>query len=827
MKKLILSATLLAFATGMQADEWQKPVYNGPFAPLTAGDTVYIYNTEAKQFMTEGNDWGTHVSVGDEGIKCWINQYVAEGQEWDGVSYTIGNYSAEKKGNYIMFITDGGNVYVDGSTSKTDFLFSFKEAGDKLYNIVGSPANPTWTASGDFEGYLMGRFTNYNNAKDNVITGTGVIYDYYGTDHNFGENEFQTTWAFVTSSDYAAYLSKLTAYKTAEAFKAMIDEAKAFGVDVSSAERVYANTSSTTEELNEAIKALNERILAYYETSVTPSSPKTITTDPCDAITDWSNNINATTWNTQNWIDESWQGFDGNTLNIWGSALNGKASKTMSGLPNGIYVVSIAIYSEKMDGYAFANDNRKSVAGASAGNVYNVTTEVTDGTLTYGFGQDAEGTNWVAIDNATINYYGSGVEAYRYWLNGLLESAPSFDAVTAQTSMIEEYEKVLASVNTATTKEEILAIIPAYEEMLNRINLNVEAYNNLQSAIAKASEMAANDSMNTYYGNKLSDASAENTDVIENHTSSTEELNDIIAEMTALLDAAQEYLWNVEKLSNEMTKAAEIYENYGSTCAPSAADDYTQFVNKYNSTDFSNMSNDDVVAMLNELYNVEFNLQIPAEEASEDNPLDYTAKVNFASFDNGAEGWVNAGFGTCGLNDWNGFADGVVIDKLYLNLWNEKAATVSQTITNLPAGKYVVTISAFADAEGFEVFANDSKLAVITGQNEDGVPHIYDGSNEPGMIEGAPSVYYGNVYKLTVCVGEDGVLTVGARIANDATVWAMIDNIHLTYYGPATAIKSTSLKANSNNASYTLTGQKADATSRGIVISNGKKIMRR
>lgn len=827
IKNFTFIAAFLA-ATSVSA-QWVAPEYSGAFQPFAAGEAVYIYNPEAKQFLTEGNDWGTHLSVGNSGLQFTFNQYAAEGAEWDGESYTIATYSNEKQKDCILFFEAGGNVYVDGSTAKSDFLFSVKEIGNNTYQLFGAPGNPTYNAVGDNVGYLVGRFTGYVNTKDGVETGTGVIYDYAGQDNNFAPGEFQTTWAFVSPADYADYGLKVETYKTAKELESALAEAEKLGVpELDSEKNVFANTSSTKEELEAAIESLKKKTLAYYEVVVTPDNPVVVDKDDCNDITAWTNAINATTWNTQTWIDESWTGLEGTTLNVWGASTVGQAYREFENLPNGIYVVSMAVYSEKLDGYVFANENKKSVAGAAAGNVYEVTTEVTDGTIKYGFGQDTEGTNWIAIDNAQLKYFGAGVEAYRYWLNGLLASAPKFDEATAQTSLVEEYNGVLASVNTAQTKDEILAVIPTYEEVLNRVNLNVAAYEALQSVIKSADEMSANSLINTYYGDKLGDASSTYNEIVENHTLSTEDVQASAKELQNLIDEAQNYIWNVEKFNAELETAAGIYAEFGSTCSVAAAEAYKDFVKK--DFDFSNYTNADMEALLKELYNIEFNLQVPAEVASDDNPVDYTAKINYPSFDDGATGWTNEGWTTCGLNTWNGFADGVVIDATYLNLWNESAANVYQTITDLPNGTYMVQISAFADAEGFQVYANDDYMNVVVGQNAEGAGSIFGTTTE--SVEG--SVWYGNIYQIITNV-TDVTLKIGARQSVDATVWAMIDNVKLTYYGEnssklPTDISNIASKESSESTIYSVNGSRLNSLRKGINIvknANGevKKVL--
>lgn len=827
MKKPLLLLAALAATMGALAGEWQQPSFSGAFQPLTAGDTVYIYNPEAKLFLTEGNDWGTHATVGAAGLRFCVQPCVADGGEWDGQTYYIYDESVKKGGWYRMFITDGGHVYMDNAT-QADSLWQFIPQAGNTYQIKGAETNPVWTASGEMDGYLLGRYTEYENSRDGILTGTGVIYDFYGEDDYYEEGQFQTTWAFVSQADYEAYGVQVKTYEAAIGLGKQIAEAEAMGVTGLDAEKaVYDNTSSTLEEITAAAASTEKKVLAYYEVSVTPETPVIIDADECNSIDGWTNGINASTWNTQTWIDGSWTGFEGTTLNIWSGSLQGKAYKEFTGMPNGIYVVSLAAYAEKMDGYVYANENKKSVAGGAAGAVYQVTTEVTDGILQYGFGQDESGTNWVALDNADVKYYGQGVEAYRFWLNTLLESAPSFDDAIAMDSLVDAYNAVLASVKTVETKDEILGIIPAYEAILNEIDLNIAAYTNLITVSAAADEMATIEGINTYYGENLSDFTTEEVaPILEEHTMGTEAVNAVATQLQALIDEAQQYLWNCESLTSEVETAAGIYDEYKDQCAQEAADAYLNWLETYGQTNFDEYTADAVKTLLDELYDIEFNLQVPVDPASDENPVDYTSKIQYPSFDGGAEGWTNDGWSTCGTNSWNP-TDGEVLDAQYLNLWNEGNAHVYQVITGLPAGAYVLQMSAYADAEGFQVYANKEYMDVLVGTagsnhtNENGTAYIYSNTAEAEPFDG--TVWYGNIYRIATVVGEDGTLEIGARNTNGGALWAMIDKAKLTYYGNGSAIVTeiaeVSTPAKSNIAAiYTVTGAKIPTLQRGINI---------
>lgn len=806
---LLLAAAFAASASLASAGEWQKPVYSGSYQPLTAGDTVYIYNTEAQLFLTEGNDWGTHATVGLTGLRFIVNPYIAEGAEWDGTNYIIQSESIVKESWSQVFITDGGNVYVDLG-KQADYYFTFNALEGNTYQILGSDLNPVWKSSGDLANYMVGRFTGYVDAKNGVETGTGVIFDLGGADSNYNPGEFQTTWAFVSQDDYAAYQLQASTYEAAQSLAAAIDKAESLGVsDLDDEKAVYANTSSTLEELKAAIETVEKKILANAEATVTPDDPMDIFFDSCDNIDNWTNGILADTWNTQTYIDPSWEGFEGTTLNIWSSSLEGSAYVEKEGLPNGIYVVSMAVYSEKIDGLVFANENAVTVAAASAGKTYTVTTNVTDGTLFFGFSQDTPATNWVAIDNVDVKYYGNGVQAYKFWLSSLQNSSSGLDDAIYDSSLKGEYDAVLAKVDNANTDEEILAVIKEYEEVLDKILVSIEAYEALVNAYDSATTIINDPLCNIYYGEKLGDMVQEKMTIVEEHTSNNETVNAAAKEMNELVAEAQNFIWKVEKFNSELEKAAAIYAEYSESCTAAAREDYEAFMAANNPLKADDLTAADVESLISRLYDIEFNLTVKDVPATDDAPADYTAKI-FNPTIIGTEGWTNDGWSTCGNNTWFGFTneEGASSgDGNYLNLWNVGPARVYQTLTNLPAGAYTLTCGAFADAEGLEVYANESAVAIPAGQDE--------------------TLGYMRLYSVDVIVGEDGILEIGVRSTSEGQVWGMADEFRLAYKGTdseiCVGINGVQTAKPSDKAATLLSGVKAGRAANGIIVKNNKK----
>lgn len=791
------SRALLAFGEG-----WQPPVFNGQTQPLSEQEQVYIYNTESKLFLTEGNDWGTHASVGADGLPFMLEKSLLPNGNWDGASYVIKDKSAVKGGWYNMFIQESGDIYMDYAESG-DISYTFTGKGDGTYTIGVSEMNTVMNPA-HRAGYVMGHYTLYVNQRDQLQTGTGVIFS---DPTSFEPGEFNTSWAFVGEEQYKAYESKMVTYRKALELGELIERARAIGVDVTAAQAVYNNTSSTLEQLEAAMAQLEADIIAYYEEHVTPTNPLDMSgrlaNTTCDAIGGWINETNCIL-STGTWIpDNSDEGsVTGTYVSGWAQDLSGKVYQHVEGLPNGIYQVQMGVLSQKMPMQMFANTNKKNVKVENVFHLYNVITNVGDGTIDLGVEVLETGENWFCVDNPKLMYFGQGVEAYRAWINMLLESAPSFDDAVVQTSLLEEYEGILASVNTAQTKEDILAIIPAYEDVLNRIIDNAAAYAELHAALDDEDEWIAD--ANVYYADIVIDYIDETAGpAYDDHVLGTADVLDIVARMQELKEMVQEFGWKLADFFAAQERLEQTYEQYKDQCSAETAEAAALLIAEVKAFDVANCTTEQIVALLERIYDMEFKLQIPDEPASDENPRDYTAKIQYPSFYDGGTGWNNDGWSTFGSNDWHSSEFFEEIDTHYLNLWNANGGCRAyQVINNLPDGTYCLSMAVYADAEGLQLYAGNQYKDIPAGKNIYGV--------------------MGARYEVDVDV-VGGQLEIGVRHTGDGALWAIVDNATLTYFGTEsqrTGIDEAKneVKGLMSNMRYNLSGQRVSATSKGIQI---------
>ncbi|MBR5963187.1 MAG: hypothetical protein IK000_03440 [Bacteroidaceae bacterium] len=530
--------TLLAMSlVGMLvfAATWEKPVISeSQYLPLTPGDTVYIYNVDSKLFLTEGNEWGTHATVGEEGRLFCFTKYVPEeeGAEWDGKTYLINDSSVTKGAWKLMFIdNENGDIYVDRG-SQANYFWEFTPNG-KTFRFFGADVNPEFNHLDELTANcFVGHATAYLNTQNNEQTGTGVIWDDpNGPDYNTeGSGKLYVDWTCISVADYDAYVGKIKAYNAAVKLAEVIERGKAAGVSTAAAEAVYNNTSSTPEQLLAAAEELEKAIRDAEAGTASPSNP----VDMSGLIVnhDFANGDCTTGWS-------------GTAFGRGGTVADGAemyeknfdAYQDLTGVYPGIYRVGVQAFyraggaSEDYNNYIKndlgsryttfyainGEDTKVSVgvvhlaSGAEESNLsgasevecadglyvsntmaaadYHFNTldkyhnyilcEVTEsGTLRIGVQKDSLiGTDWSLFDNFSLEFYGNSMDSYKYWLEDILATLPSFDGAEYYTrSMEEEYTEVLGRAKSASDKETIKSVIPEVIAAADAFQLNINAY---------------------------------------------------------------------------------------------------------------------------------------------------------------------------------------------------------------------------------------------------------------------------------------------------------------------------------------------------------------
>lgn len=230
-KRLLTFFALAAIAVGAGATivDGVRQAPEPTTMAYSSGTECYLWNIAEKMFHSDthtmyGNNdvkWGTRAVVFNQGIKCKFTD--------SGSNVVFSNFAVAKNGWFTPKIQDNGyDIFVDGSANGTNADWSLVSQGNNVYRIAqAANAAKYYGAQGRNDGFT---YADCNTSKN-------------------------IDWAFVAASDYDAYQSALTIYKAAQRLKVFIDSAPD-GAEKTSAAAVYANESSTIEQINAAIDAL-------------------------------------------------------------------------------------------------------------------------------------------------------------------------------------------------------------------------------------------------------------------------------------------------------------------------------------------------------------------------------------------------------------------------------------------------------------------------------------------------------------------------------------------------------------------------------------------
>ena len=530
-KSLLFLASLCMSASGF-AQTWTKPV---PAATeMVMGDTLYLYNTEAKAFLTGANDWETRASVSATGGHKIV---IKEGK--DENTLTIANLVLKgNKAGKMSSLDCGGfdNMWVDGDGRDGDGLWHINKEADGAYTISNDNvttgnlgvAESFKGKTGDTRCYIFDAEQTYETEDSN---GDAVTLPSFS-------GAFWDKWAFVSPAEYEKVISGLLAYDAAEKLKKALDEAKAQypSVDFSSIEAVYNNTSSTAEELNEAQKNIKKAINNFLTgklaaaTALNPVDATEFITNPSfetGDLTGWTadkKNPNGKGDSSDLGAKENGNATyhcdnaDGDYLfNIW--SWGNPITQTVQDLPEGIYSLEAMVassddctnvYITADGGYGEMHHAIELQMPKQTGGTRGSFTFPSKGDITIGaVGCDTDGKSyikggvwWYKVDDFKLNYYGNGVDAYQKWANEYVENMPVYDEDTQATlSLKEAYNKAAEDLKNGTSKEDIIAAYETIASLSDSIAANMKAYSGLMTKIQEWNEIAENSD----YGSDLFD----------------------------------------------------------------------------------------------------------------------------------------------------------------------------------------------------------------------------------------------------------------------------------------------------------------------------------
>ena len=295
-KLLVLSALWLTASGAMAAivdGVRQKPVpsaMQGFVASESTETYYYLYNVDAKGFFTEGNAWGTQVSIGSTGLKV---AFIVD-SDYEG-AYLFNDFSNAKNSWKLTFFDNEGSMFVDLG-SQANYRWGVEEKGEtfRLYAASDENGNPGWDATTDEEtgeeiehpAYREGQYMGWDSSSSSTAC---VPYLTEAEGHCIN-------WAFVTEEVYNVYADEIAVYNAAEKLRAALDDVKAKGFTATAEyDAVYANESATKADLEKAQADLNDAFVEWGKNNASVENPADMTSkivnphfDNGDATTGWS-----------------------------------------------------------------------------------------------------------------------------------------------------------------------------------------------------------------------------------------------------------------------------------------------------------------------------------------------------------------------------------------------------------------------------------------------------------------------------------------------------------------------------------------------------------
>ena len=200
--------------------------------------------------------------------------------------------------------------------------------------------------------------------------------------------------------------------------------------------------------------------------------------------------------------------------------------------------------------------------------------------------------------------------------------------------------------------------------------------------------------------------------------------------------------------------------------------DLSNAISVYNNTSSSSEELEAAFVEVNDMY-----LSAKIAGASEDNPKDVTYFIQNADFSSGSiEGWdltiseyTNRGFQSA---KYTNDETGVTING-FIEFWRARVAlgdgAISQTISKMPEGKYVLAVDVIANDQNNNVEVTGVELFATGGSINVGKA-IATGNGQPEHYE---LTFYNN----------ESEITLGVRTNSTNANWIAADNFTLTYYG--------------------------------------------
>lgn len=652
---------------------------------------------------------------------------------------------------------NGGPVNIDGISLPEKYETTTATLGDVMWQTVTGLengkytvelwANARYTSGRGFDseaadGALDFTYLYANNVEISIEVyhngglNSGKSYKLEGVEVTDGTLKMGMTKKAAGSNWHTIQIKSLIYHAPANAaldmakvdLQAALDAANAvepkkddFVAAIAAAQGVYDNSKSV-EEIEAATATLLEATKLAILGNASPSNPVLTdfvvngTFDTNGVVTPWK-----TTTSAQNQTTATNQqgAFTGNFFENWNpSAVTGKIYQVIENVPNGIYDLSICAFVNNFNGavqFVYANADKVALTSGEP-TAYVVRTIVVNNTIEVGFEQTEAVANWMGIDNVSLTYLGEY----------------SNDA-----------EVNMAKANFTAAYDEFNAALAACQAMMLKTNFYevADAADQLNAQLESTTDIEALNAMVA----QLNEA-----------TASLNEINAVYAEYDVYV---QKFKAAAEWSEPLTTEAAELLE-----------------YNMYGGAGMQAMSIDALKQAIEQI-KADYIAYAADAKLYDGNMFDFTYLIQNPNIDTDLAGWTLTGrVGRLNNNGFNGVPGIMEIGEWGATSWE---AGVSQTLNELPNGKYIVK-AAWMAASGIKMnfSANEASVEVV-GIGDQGGNIAADGS----VVEMGKGVQ-GWQYVEVEGIVENGVLTIAATASSAAQYqWSNADAFELYYAG--------------------------------------------
>ena len=493
MKNLYFLMLSAFFSLTVNAGEWTRPE---PVTTSLSTDTdLYLYNVGKGMFFTQGNEYGAQGSVSDQGFLVRFSQYEDANGNWDGKTYIFSDFIDNQAAWFEVFIeTWNSHIYTDRHNDQPDYLWELDTLADNTYRIYPADLNPNISRRNQPEFSLC--YTGVNVSSNPSSTVVDPFLDINAEDVDV--TKYYVDWQFVTPEAYNEFQEKLLIYYAAIELEEAISAAEEEGIDVEQQRAIADNPNSSYDELVAAKDAIAEAYKQKIAETYTPTNPLDMDADYI-VNTTFDDNIDGWQTTTQNGAnypnhDENVDGYYF-TNNFWlnwnGSNMTGKMFKTLTDMPEGVYHLKMAAYSQAgKDAYVYLfNDSTELITPQPF--FYEVSSFVfSTNEFEIGLSCPVANSQWIGIDNVHLEYYGNNIESYNYITDYYKSSAPDYSESYCYKPLIEEYKSATTALSNVTDYESAVQIIGTFKSVLKETSQCVNAYSQLENLIANAYDMA-------------------------------------------------------------------------------------------------------------------------------------------------------------------------------------------------------------------------------------------------------------------------------------------------------------------------------------------------